>query len=60
MFSMGTADEQNGERCMYQVIKGRQVVPFDISKISVAITKAFGGAGRQYNTDIIDLLVLRA
>ena len=45
---------------MYQVIKrDGQVVPFDISKISVAITKAFEALGRQYNTDIIDLLALR-
>ena len=45
---------------MYQVIKrDGQVVSFDISKISTAITKAFEALGRQYNPDIIDLLALR-
>ena len=45
---------------MYQVIKrDGQVVAFDISKISTAITKAFEAINRQYNPDIIDLLALR-
>ncbi len=45
---------------MYQVIKrDGQIVPFDISKISTAITKAFNALDRQYNPDIIDLLALR-
>ncbi len=45
---------------MYQVIKrDGKVADFDISKISVAITKAFEATGKQYNTDIIDFLALK-
>lgn len=45
---------------MYQVVKrDGKVTGFDISKISVAITKAFEATGKQYNPDIIDLLALR-
>ncbi|MEG1683394.1 MAG: ribonucleoside triphosphate reductase [Oscillospiraceae bacterium] len=46
---------------MYEVIKrDGQVVAFDLSKISDAIRKAFEAQKRQYNTDIIDLLALKA
>jgi len=45
---------------MYEVIKrDGKVVPFDIKKIAVAITKAFDAQDRQYNGGIIDLLALR-
>ncbi len=45
---------------MYQVIKrDGQVTDFQISKISVAITKAFDATHMAYNQDIIDLLALK-
>ena len=45
---------------MYQVVKrDGKVTDFNISKISVAITKAFEATGMAYNTDIIDLLALK-
>jgi anaerobic ribonucleoside-triphosphate reductase len=45
---------------MYKVVKrDGKIADFDISKISVAITKAFEAAGKQFNADIIDLLALR-
>lgn len=45
---------------MYQVVKrdGAET-EFDLSKISMAVTKAFEAVGRNYNADIIDLLTLR-
>ncbi len=45
---------------MYNVIKrdGKQV-SFDISKISIAIQKAFEACGKQFNTDVIDFLALK-
>ena len=45
---------------MYRVLKrDGKVVDFNLSKISVAITKAFDAMGKTYNTDIIDLLALK-
>ena len=45
---------------MYQVVKrDGQVCDFNISKISVAITKAFEAQNKQFTQDIIDLLALR-
>ena len=45
---------------MYEVVKrDGKVVPFDIKKISAAITKAFEASGKQYNTDIIDFIALK-
>ncbi|HWQ51303.1 MAG TPA: ribonucleoside triphosphate reductase [Terriglobales bacterium] len=45
---------------MYQVVKrDGTVVPFNISKISAAIGKAFDALDKQYNPDIIDLLALK-
>lgn len=45
---------------MYQVVKrDGSVVPFDISKIAGAITKAFDALGKQYNPNIIDFLALK-
>lgn len=45
---------------MYKVIKrDGQESDFNISKISVAITKAFEAQDKQYNPDIIDLLALK-
>ena len=45
---------------MYQVIKrDGKVAPFDLSKITAAITKAFEAQGKPFNEDIIDLLALR-
>lgn len=45
---------------MYQVVKrDGEIVSFDISKISVAIGKAFSAMNKQSNQDIIDLLALR-
>lgn len=45
---------------MYKVIKrdGKEV-DFDLSKISVAIKKAFDALQKQYNDNIIDLLALK-
>ena len=45
---------------MYQVIKrDGKVTEFQLSKISVAITKAFEATHTAYNPEIIDLLTLR-
>ena len=45
---------------MYQVVKrDGKVTEFQLSKISVAITKAFEATQTAYNQDIIDLLALR-
>lgn len=45
---------------MYQVLKrDGKVCDFNISKISVAITKAFEAQGKQFTPDIIDLLALK-
>ena len=45
---------------MYQVVKRNdKVVDFDISKISVAIKKAFDALDKQYNEDMIDFLALK-
>lgn len=45
---------------MYKVVKrDGKVCDFNISKISVAITKAFEAQGKQFTPDIIDLLALR-
>jgi len=45
---------------MYNVVKrdGKRV-PFDLSKISTAITQAFDACQKQYNPDIIDFLALK-
>ena len=45
---------------MYQVVKrDGKVVDFNLSKIAIAITKAFDGLDKQYTPDIIDLLALK-
>ena len=45
---------------MYHVVKrDGKIADFDISKISIAITKAFEATKKEYNPDIIDLLALR-
>ena len=45
---------------MYQVTKrDGKVAPFDLSKISEAIRKAFEAKEKEYNQDIIDLLALK-
>ncbi|BAK98247.1 anaerobic ribonucleoside-triphosphate reductase [Oscillibacter valericigenes Sjm18-20] len=45
---------------MYRVLKrDGKIVDFNLSKISVAITKAFDAMEKPYNTDIIDLLALK-
>ena len=45
---------------MYQVVKrDGKVTNFDLSKIRVAITKAFEATKKEYNEDIIDLLALK-
>ena len=42
---------------MYQVVKrDGKIADFDLSKIRVAITKAFEATHKEYNADIIDLL----
>ena len=44
---------------MYQVIKrDGNVVDFNISKISAAITKAFDALNKQYHPSVIDLISL--
>ena len=45
---------------MYQVAKrDGQIADFALSKISVAIERAFQAQDREYNQDIIDLLALK-
>lgn len=45
---------------MYQVVKrDGTVTDFNLSKISVAITKAFEATNKPYNPDIIDLMALK-
>ncbi|HAQ63821.1 MAG TPA: ribonucleoside triphosphate reductase, partial [Ruminococcaceae bacterium] len=45
---------------MYQVIKrDNSVADFDLSKISVAISKAFDACEKQYHPSIIDMLALK-
>ena len=45
---------------MYQVVKrDGAIADFNISKISVAITKAFEATNKQYNPDTIDFLALK-
>ena len=45
---------------MYQVVKrDGKITDFNISKISIAITKAFEATQKEYNPDIIDLLALK-
>jgi len=45
---------------MYQVVKrDGKIADFNISKISVAITKAFEATNKQYNQDTIDFLALK-
>jgi len=45
---------------MYQVIKrDGDIVEFDISKISAAMTKAFEAVNRQYHPSVINLLALQ-
>ena len=45
---------------MYQVAKrDGEIVDFNLSKISIAIEKAFKAQGKAYNQDIIDLLALK-
>ncbi len=45
---------------MYQVMKrDGAIAPFDIAKISTAITKAFVAQNKQYHPSVIDLLALK-
>ncbi|MBE5902111.1 MAG: ribonucleoside triphosphate reductase [Lachnospiraceae bacterium] len=45
---------------MFEVVKrDGQVADFTVKKISEAIAKAFAATGKEYNDEIIDLLVLR-
>ncbi len=45
---------------MYQVVKrDGKIAGFDLSKISIAITKAFEATQKDFNPDIIDLLALK-
>lgn len=45
---------------MYQVVKrDGKIVDFDISKIAIAIEKAFKATDIQYNKDIIDFIALK-
>src|SRR5699024_6377913 len=45
---------------MYQVMKRNgKIAKFDLSKICVAIEKAFHAQAKEYNQDIIDLLALK-
>ena len=45
---------------MYQVVKrDGKVTEFEISKISMAITKAFEALEKQYHPSVIDMLALR-
>ena len=45
---------------MYNVVKrDGKLVPFDLSKISTAISQAFDACQKQYNQDIVDFLALK-
>ncbi|MFA6681232.1 MAG: ATP cone domain-containing protein, partial [Sphaerochaeta sp.] len=45
---------------MYKVIKrDGSIVPFDISKIALALTKAFEAGNKQFTPNIIDFLALK-
>ena len=45
---------------MYQVVKrDGKITDFEISKISMAITKAFEALEKQYHPSVIDMLALR-
>ena len=45
---------------MYKVVKrDGMITEFDISKISLAITKAFEAQQKQYHPSVIDMLALR-
>ena len=45
---------------MYKVVKrDGMITEFDISKISLAITKAFEAQQKQYHSSVIDMLALR-
>ncbi len=45
---------------MYKVLKrDGQITDFDLSKISLAISKAFEAQEKEFNNDIIDLLALK-
>ena len=45
---------------MFQVKKrDGKLVDYDMSKISMALTKAFNSKGINYNADIINMLTLR-
>ena len=45
---------------MYNVVKrDGKLVPFDLNKISTAISQAFDACQKQYNQDIIDFLALK-
>ncbi len=45
---------------MYQVIKRNDtVVEFDLSKINIAVKKAFDAVGKQYHDDVIEFLALK-
>ena len=45
---------------MYNVVKrDGKLVPFDLGKISTAISQAFDACQKQYNQDIIDFLALK-
>lgn len=51
---------ERGVATMYQVTKrDGQIADFALSKISVAIEKAFKAQNKEYNQDIIDLLALK-
>ena len=55
----GNTLPHEGDFIMYQVTKrDGQVVDFEISKISDAITKAFVAIEKQYHPTIIDLIAL--
>ncbi len=50
----------NGGKVMFQVKKrDGKLVDYDMSKISMALTKAFNSRGVNYNADIINMLTLR-
>ena len=48
------------EEYMYQVKKrDGSIAPFDISKIKIAMIKAFDASNRNYHSDIIDMMAVR-
>ncbi len=59
-FTLTKRKKRKRGKKMYQVIKrDNSVADFDLSKISVAISKAFDACEKQYHPSVIDMLALK-